>query len=106
MSIEDSGKTFIWKVSFLGQIAVSCFRIFSSSRLNHLQLYAEHDQLSPIAWFQKSRSKSVDGHVEREPACIFLKPEAENILDTLIVSMIIVEQKRRAENEIYHPKVH
>lgn len=52
--------------------------------------------------FVKSEEFWIGGYYERKPARIFLTPEAEDLMDIVVVSLILVEQKRRAaETEGY-----
>jgi hypothetical protein len=52
--------------------------------------------LSPIAWFQPSKTYITGESIpETGPAYLALEKEAEEIQDTVVLSMLILEQKDR-----------
>jgi len=73
-------KRYEWRINFIGQIA----------------LYEEGAAFTDaIAWFQSSRKRVVDGRLVVFNASLALKPEADLMRDTVLVSCLLAEQKAR-----------
>jgi len=60
--------------------------------LRELALFSQDNSFTPIAWFRAS-VKGV------EAASLSLRPEAEGLLDVVLASLIIVEQRYRVKNK-------
>jgi len=78
-TFEENGKAYIWKASIVGQ----------------LSLYLASDPNTPIAWFEKSKKRVVDGRVVVHKAFLALQPEAVEIQDVAVLSFLVLEQKNR-----------
>ncbi|KDR82277.1 hypothetical protein GALMADRAFT_207546 [Galerina marginata CBS 339.88] len=78
-TFEENGKGYIWKASIVGQ----------------LSLYLASDPDTPIAWFERSKKRVVDGQVVVHKAFLALQPEALEIQDVTVLSFLILEQKNR-----------
>ncbi|KLO19655.1 hypothetical protein SCHPADRAFT_935149 [Schizopora paradoxa] len=79
VSFEWQNKTYIWKTNSARQIA----------------LYDTINETSQIAWFQTSRKGIFEGRAALFRAMLFLQKEGQEILDAVIVSLLIVEQRLR-----------
>ncbi len=55
------------------------------------------NRLDANAWFQCSRPRSVNlnGQIQWETAYLALGPEAETIKDSVVISLLVLEQKAR-----------
>ncbi|EGN96461.1 hypothetical protein SERLA73DRAFT_162245 [Serpula lacrymans var. lacrymans S7.3] len=80
ISFVKDEKRYEWRINFIGQVA----------------LYEEGAAVTDaIAWFQASRKRVVDGRPVVYNALLALKPEADLMRDTVLVSCLLVEQKAR-----------
>ncbi|KAH9483432.1 hypothetical protein JR316_0002900 [Psilocybe cubensis] len=78
-TFEENGRKYMWK----------------SSIVNQISLYLASDPDRPIAWFEKSRKRVVDGEVVLHKAFLALQPEAMEIRDIVVLSFLILELKNR-----------
>ncbi|KAH7924087.1 hypothetical protein BV22DRAFT_1035602 [Leucogyrophana mollusca] len=84
-TFEESGRKYRWK----------------SNNGGKLQLYSDDRASGAIAWFHPSRLtfSSDGGERTLQTACLSLRPEADRIRETVIVSCILVLQKMRAKDK-------
>ncbi len=69
-----------------------CSRI---NRIHNIQLYDSADARRQIAWFQTARKGTVGGVPTLSRALLVLQKEGQEILDAVIISLLIVEQRLR-----------
>jgi len=81
VSFEWQSSKYIWKANSARQIA----------------LYEEMDTRTPLAWFQTSRKQTIEGTPTITRALLALQPEAQGILDGIIVSLLVVEHGLRVK---------
>jgi len=79
VSFEWQSKTYTWKANSVRQIA----------------LYDSADDRTPIAWFQTSRKEDIQGVPTHVRALLALQSEGQEILDAVVISLLIVEQRLR-----------
>ena len=56
----------------------------------------------PIAWFQSSRRIVQDGVVSQRAALLALQEGAQEILDAIVLSLLVVEGELRRKETQYH----
>ncbi|KAH7924682.1 hypothetical protein BV22DRAFT_1090506 [Leucogyrophana mollusca] len=83
VTFEESGRKYRWK----------------SNNGGKLQLYSEDAESGAIAWFHPSRLTydNDGGRPLLHSACLSLRPEADKMRETVVISCILVLQKMRAK---------
>ncbi|KAJ3569638.1 hypothetical protein NP233_g4912 [Leucocoprinus birnbaumii] len=81
ISFERSGNTYHWKINFVSQLA-----LFNANQPDH-----------PIAWFERSKKRVIDGKPVILQAWLAMEPEAISIQDAVVVSFLVVEHKLRTD---------
>jgi len=79
ISFEQNGQLFHWRKNVVDQLA----------------LFSEGDSERPIAWFERSKKRVVNGVPTIIQAWLALEREAIPIRDAVVVSFLIVEHKVR-----------
>ncbi|KAL0950588.1 hypothetical protein HGRIS_007380 [Hohenbuehelia grisea] len=79
VSLEIEGSKFIWKSSMMGE----------------LSLYSVIAPNTPIAWYQCSQRRVVDGRPVITAAYLVLRPDAVSIQDMVVLSFILLEHRSR-----------
>ncbi len=62
-----------------------------------LKLFGDRDAVRPIAWYERSRVRVVEGVLTGFRACLALEEEAIEIRDFLVVSFLIIENQTRRD---------
>jgi hypothetical protein len=60
-------------------------------------LFNDHDSVRPIAWYEKSKVRVVEGILTGFRACLALEEEAMEIQDFLVISFLIIESQTRRD---------
>ncbi|KAF5349551.1 hypothetical protein D9756_008865 [Leucocoprinus leucothites] len=81
ISFEKSGNLYHWKTNIVSQLA-----LFSAGNPDH-----------PIAWFERSKKRVIDGKPVILQAWLAMEPEAIAIQDAVVVSFLAVEHKLRTD---------
>ncbi|KAF8876392.1 hypothetical protein BD779DRAFT_1677796 [Infundibulicybe gibba] len=76
---EHYGETYLWKCSIVGQ----------------LSFYKASSPGVPIAWFETSKRRVIEGVPNISRPYLALQPDALLIQDITIVSFLVLEQKSR-----------
>lgn len=79
ISFEKNGQLYHWRKNVVDQLA----------------LFRDGDSEHPIAWFERSKKRVVDGVPTIIQAWLALEREVIPIQDTVVVSFLIVEHKLR-----------
>ncbi|KLO19653.1 hypothetical protein SCHPADRAFT_935147 [Schizopora paradoxa] len=76
---------------------------WKTNEARQIALYNDIRPSSPIAWFQcgSGSSRPMPGHT-RTRDLLVLQPEAESILDAVLVSLVVVEQSLRWKDTLFH----
>ncbi|KXN82695.1 hypothetical protein AN958_00227 [Leucoagaricus sp. SymC.cos] len=85
ISFERFGKLYHWKTNLINQLAVSKDSVVDDN--------PEH----PIAWFERSKKRVVDGKPVILQAWLALEADAITIQDQAVVSFLVVEHKLRTD---------
>jgi len=80
VAMEEGGKKYEWRESIVGQIAL--YEVNASDT-------------TPIAWFQGSLRRVVDGQRVVYGAYLALTPAAEDMVDAVFVSAVLMSQKAK-----------
>ncbi|KAF9443143.1 hypothetical protein P691DRAFT_713673 [Macrolepiota fuliginosa MF-IS2] len=86
ISFEKDEKLYHWRTNIVDQLA----------------LFKDDNSEHPIAWFERSKKRVVDGVPTIFQAWLALEPEAIAIQDAVIVSFLIIEHKLRTDIKAGH----
>lgn len=100
VSFEWQGCKYIWKVNDRLQIAVSHRKPVRFCTYPMCELYEENDPRNPISWLQTSEREGTNATAK---ALLILQvPEAREIMDAVVVSLLVVEGNLRVREARYH----
>jgi len=72
--------------------------------IRRFQLFSDADSVHPIAWFEKSKKRVMNGVPMIIQASLALEQEAVVIQDIAVVSFLVVEHKLRTDTVL--PMLH
>lgn len=99
MTFNNNGTRYFWKKNKIQQLNVSGFlirrRIRTETPLK--KLYNDNDTENPIATYERSKRRVIDGGLKSFPASLTLNDEATEIQDMIVISLLVIEGRIRGD---------
>jgi hypothetical protein len=61
------------------------------------KLFSDYDTDNPIAWYERSKLRVIDGVLKSFPASLTLRDEAKEVQDIVVISLLVVEDRIRGD---------
>lgn len=101
MWFTHNGRRYHWRTNFLSQLGVGSSWLSLSEDIYWLdgfsKLFNDHDAVRPIAWYERSKVRVVEGILTGFRACLALEEEAIEIRDSLVISFLAIEGQMRKD---------
>ncbi|EKM78004.1 hypothetical protein AGABI1DRAFT_107775 [Agaricus bisporus var. burnettii JB137-S8] len=81
MTFNNNGRRYIWR----------------KNKIQQLNLYNDYDPENPIATYERSKRRVIDGGLKSFPASLTLNDEATEIQDIIVISLLVVEGRIRGD---------
>ncbi|KAF7773179.1 hypothetical protein Agabi119p4_5346 [Agaricus bisporus var. burnettii] len=98
MTFNNNGRRYLWRKDKAQQLNVIDFLILRGIQTETpLKLYNDYDTENPIATYERSKRRVIDGGLKSFPASLTLNDEATEIQDLIVISLLVVEGRIRGD---------
>ncbi|KAF7773508.1 hypothetical protein Agabi119p4_5675 [Agaricus bisporus var. burnettii] len=81
MTFNNNGRRYFWR----------------KNKIQQLNLYNDYDPENPIATYERSKRRVIDGGLKSFPASLTLNDEATEIQDIIVISLLVIEGRIRGD---------